>query len=132
MSSMGSVADTRTCEQCGKWFVPLREYARFCSADCRAAWNREHIADPTVDANALEWSIPAMREAGLMRPISFRVYSGTGDIQRLLAAYGCTTVQLARHRLRSSGAVWPGGGGRPRSLPAGFEPELTAPETSSS
>jgi len=53
----------RACEQCGTVFVPQREHARFCSADCRAAWNREHMGDPAVDASALAWSLTAMSEA---------------------------------------------------------------------
>jgi hypothetical protein len=57
------VADLRTCTQCGTSFVPRREHARFCSARCRAAWNREHVGDPTAEASALVWSITAMSEA---------------------------------------------------------------------
>ena len=56
------VADTRTCEQCGTSFVPRREHARFCSARCRVAWNREHMGDPQAGASALVWSITAMSE----------------------------------------------------------------------
>jgi hypothetical protein len=56
------VADTRTCEQCGIWFVPRREHARFCSAGCRAAWNREHTGDLKAGASALQWAITAMSE----------------------------------------------------------------------
>src|SRR5215475_5291229 len=51
----GLVADSRRCEQCGAVFVPVREHARFCTSDCRAAWNSEHLGDPGVDANALNW-----------------------------------------------------------------------------
>jgi hypothetical protein len=35
------MAETRLCERCGKEFEPKREHARFCSARCRVAWNRE-------------------------------------------------------------------------------------------
>jgi hypothetical protein len=58
-----AVADGRRCEQCGVVFMPQREHARFCSARCRAAWNREHMGDPAVEASALAWSLTAMREA---------------------------------------------------------------------
>src|SRR5215831_14188868 len=58
-----SVADTRACEQCGTVFVPQREHARFCGVGCRAAWNREHMGDPAVEASALQWSVTAMSEA---------------------------------------------------------------------
>jgi hypothetical protein len=57
------VADIRNCEQCGASFVPRREHARFCSARCRAAWNREHVSDLTAGASALVWSITAMGDA---------------------------------------------------------------------
>jgi hypothetical protein len=54
------MADIRNCEQCGTSFVPRREHARFCSARCRAAWNREHMGDLKAGASALRWSITAM------------------------------------------------------------------------
>lgn len=71
------MADTRKCERCGKLFEPKREHARFCSARCRVAWNREHVNpdkrvgarlapestdDPPTQESALAWSIIAMRE----------------------------------------------------------------------
>jgi hypothetical protein len=43
-------------------FTPSREHARFCSACCRVAWNRENIGDPTAETTALDWSIAAMRD----------------------------------------------------------------------
>jgi hypothetical protein len=75
------VADTRTCEQCGTSFVPRREHARFCSARCRAAWNREYTGDPKAGMSALRWSITAMsdttqrlpRLAAADRPQAFAV-----------------------------------------------------------
>jgi hypothetical protein len=56
------VADIRDCEQCGTSFVPRREHARFCSARCRAAWNREHMGDLKAGASALAWSVTAMSD----------------------------------------------------------------------
>lgn len=53
---------SRTCDQCGTSFTPRREHARFCSARCRVAWNREHQADPAAGINALAWSIIAMTD----------------------------------------------------------------------
>src|SRR5215469_13665132 len=53
----------RTCDQCGTSFTPRREHARFCSAACRVAWNREHLADPAAGVNALAWSIIAMADS---------------------------------------------------------------------
>jgi hypothetical protein len=64
----GLVADNRRCEHCGAVFVPRREHARFCSGSCRAAWNREHLGDPAVDASALTWSMAAMSEATARLP----------------------------------------------------------------
>jgi anti-sigma B factor antagonist len=64
----GRAADRRQCEQCGAVFAPAREHARFCTHDCRAAWNRERLGDPAVDACALTWSIAAMSEATARLP----------------------------------------------------------------
>jgi hypothetical protein len=55
------MADSRNCDECGAPFTPHREHARFCSARCRAAWNRRH-ADAPADTSALDWSITAMRD----------------------------------------------------------------------
>jgi hypothetical protein len=81
------VADTRNCERCGRLFEKKREHARFCSARCRVAWNREHVSpdkrggaswgqentdDPQTQESALAWSTIAMRETaerlGKVRP----------------------------------------------------------------
>jgi anti-sigma B factor antagonist len=65
----GGLADeSRRCEQCGAVFVPVREHARFCTSDCRAAWNRGHLGDPAVEASALTWSVAAMSEASARLP----------------------------------------------------------------
>ena len=56
----GGVVDLRECEQCAAQFEPRREHARFCSAECRDAWNRAHSADPAGGESALQWSIVAM------------------------------------------------------------------------
>jgi anti-sigma B factor antagonist len=64
----GSVADNCRCEQCGAVFVPVREHTRFCTSDCRAAWNRGHLGNPAVEASALIWSIAAMSEASTRLP----------------------------------------------------------------
>jgi hypothetical protein len=36
------MAESRECVRCGTTFEPKREHARFCSARCRVAWNREN------------------------------------------------------------------------------------------
>jgi anti-sigma B factor antagonist len=77
------VADTRNCEHCRTVFVPQREHARFCSAGCRADWNREHLGDPAVEVSALQWSITAMAEAA-----ERLTEMGVHDQPRALAAIG--------------------------------------------
>ena len=86
------MADTRRCERCGKEFEPKREHARFCSARCRVAWNRENWnqvnkvqqkwgsenwADEArgprnTGTSALSWALTAMRDTtgrlGRVRP----------------------------------------------------------------
>jgi len=56
------MTDTRECEQCGASFAPRREHARFCSARCRVAWNRQYVGDPAAEAGALGWSFAAMQD----------------------------------------------------------------------
>ena len=76
------MAESRQCARCGTRFEPKREHARFCSARCRVAWNRENWnrgnldkpnwgaesweqASPTgqgTSESALGWAIIAMRD----------------------------------------------------------------------
>jgi hypothetical protein len=56
------MTDTRECEQCGASFAPRREHARFCSARCRVAWNRQHLGDPAAEAGALGWTMAGMQD----------------------------------------------------------------------
>ena len=89
------VADIRDCEQCGTSFVPRREHARFCSARCRAAWNREHMGDPAAGASALAWSITAMSDTtGRLSRVR------TADRPRAFAAIGEAVwwITMARYR----------------------------------
>ena len=81
------MAETRTCEHCGSMFAPRREHARFCSARCRVAWNREHAPDPAAEATALDWSLTAMCDA-------------TGRLRR------ATAVNRRRALAAISEAVW--------------------------
>ena len=55
----GPVSDVRRCEQCGTEFVPRREHARFCSAECRLAWNKANVGHSDVSGAALVWSLTA-------------------------------------------------------------------------
>ena len=62
-------------------FTPRREHARFCSARCRVAWNRENTRDPEAEASAFDWAITAMRDAtGRLARVTGR------DRQRAFAA----------------------------------------------
>ena len=76
------MAETRRCERCGREFEPKREHARFCSARCRVAWNRENwnqgnaaqqkwgsenwAAEPRgpqdTGTSALRWAFTAMHD----------------------------------------------------------------------
>jgi hypothetical protein len=63
-------------------FEPRREHARFCSARCRTAWNRDKLGDPAPGRNALGWSVTAMRDtAGLLAGLA-------GDGSRAFAVIG--------------------------------------------
>ena len=55
--------EARTCARCGAVFEPRREHARFCSAACRIAWNREHVGGALPGDTALGWSAAAMGDA---------------------------------------------------------------------
>jgi len=57
-----SMTATRRCGQCGVTFTPRREHARFCSPECRVAWNRHHLRDAAAEDRALEWSVAGMRD----------------------------------------------------------------------
>ena len=59
----GRMSDVRRCEQCGTEFIPRREHSRFCSAECRLAWNKENARHAGVSVAALDWSLTAMSEA---------------------------------------------------------------------
>ncbi|MGD0555234.1 MAG: hypothetical protein ABSA93_09675 [Streptosporangiaceae bacterium] len=77
------MGDDRTCEQCGTLFEPRREHARFCSAECRAAWNREKLGDQAPESSALHWSVAAMNDtAELLSGV------GTHDRPKAVAVIG--------------------------------------------
>ena len=88
---MGLV-DTRECAQCGASFAPRREHARFCSAKCRVAWNRQIADNRPAGEGVLDWSLAAMREttsrllraSGFNRPHAYTVITE--------AVWWCTMV----------------------------------------
>lgn len=75
------MAEIRNCAQCGTPFTPGREHARFCSARCRMAWNREHAGVAAAPAVAIDWSVTAMTEAA-----GRLATARTWDLPRLAAA----------------------------------------------
>jgi hypothetical protein len=77
------MAEFRECAQCGTPFVPRREHARFCTARCRMAWNREHAGLAAAPAVAIDWSVTAMTEAAGRLALA-----GGWDQPRLAAAVG--------------------------------------------
>ena len=119
---MAPVADHRNCGQCGTSFVPRREHARFCSARCRAAWNREHSGDAAAGASALQWSVTAMsdttgrlpRMRAADRPRAFAVISE--------AVWWVTIVDatLVRHHPDAYDAVLAGQAPAERQLTEGI------------
>ena len=74
------MAEVRECAQCGTSFTPGREHARFCSARCRMAWNREHAGVAAAPAVAIDWSVTAMTEA------AGRLAAAGWELPRLAAA----------------------------------------------
>jgi hypothetical protein len=74
------MAEARNCQHCGMAFSPRREHARFCSAGCRAAWNRQNTTDPAHMTSALHWSLTAM--TGITQRLR---QTGTRDSARGLA-----------------------------------------------
>ncbi|HEX3962081.1 MAG TPA: hypothetical protein VHZ03_36545 [Trebonia sp.] len=79
------MGELRECAQCGTPFSPRREHARFCSARCRMAWNREHNGVAAAPAVAIDWSVTAMTEAA-----GRLAFAGTWEQPRLAAAVGET------------------------------------------
>ena len=80
-----AVAEVRECAQCGTPFTPRREHARFCSARCRIAWNREHAGVAAAPPVAIDWSVTAMTEAA-----GRLAAAGPWDLPRAAAAVGET------------------------------------------
>src|SRR5579875_966972 len=77
------MGDVRSCEQCGRLFEPRREHIRFCSAECRAAWNLEKLGDPAPESSAIHWSVAAMDDtAELLAGV------GTHDRPKAIAVIG--------------------------------------------
>jgi hypothetical protein len=79
------MAEVRECAQCGTRFTPEREHARFCSASCRMAWNREHAGVAATPAVAIDWSVIAMTES-----VGRVAAAGAWDLPQVATAVGET------------------------------------------
>ncbi len=79
------MAEVRECVQCGTSFSPGREHARFCSAQCRMAWNREHAGVAAAPSVAIGWSVTAMAEA-----VGRLAGASSWDLPRVAAVVGET------------------------------------------
>ncbi len=104
------MADTRNCEQCGTAFAPRREHARFCSARCRVAWNREKRSDPAAEVNALQWSLTAMSDTTERLPRA-RAWDGPRAFAVIGEAVWWVTIvdaTLVRHYPEAYDAVMAG------------------------
>lgn len=75
------MADIRECAQCGTAFTPRREHARFCSTDCRIAWNKDHDGVGAAPDAAIGWSVSAMADA-----VERFARAGSSDLPRAAAA----------------------------------------------
>lgn len=109
------MAEVRECAQCGTAFTPGREHARFCSARCRMAWNREHAGVAAAPAVAIDWSVTAMTEA------AGRLAAANWELPRLAAAVAETVwwvtlvdATLVRYHPRDYETALAGTGGRRR------------------
>ena len=108
------MADIRHCDQCGRAFEPRREHARFCSAACRVAWNREHRQDPATELGALGWSVAALDD------LAPRLAGLAAASQEQAAAVVSEAVVAGHDRRRHAGPLpheaydrsWPGSRGR--------------------
>jgi hypothetical protein len=79
------MAEVRECVQCGTPFSPVREHARFCSARCRMAWNRERAGVAAAPSVAIDWAVTAMAEA-----VGRLALARSWDLPRVAAAVGET------------------------------------------
>jgi hypothetical protein len=104
------MGDLRSCEQCATAFTPRREHARFCSAECRMAWNQQKLTDPAAGVTALRWSIGAMTDTADQLP-----WVRSGDRPRACELIGETVwwvtivdATLVRHHPDAYDAVMAG------------------------
>jgi hypothetical protein len=115
------VADIRSCEQCGTVFVPRREHARFCSARCRVAWNRQHMGDLEAGASALDWSVTAMSDT-MERLPRVTVWDRPRAFAVIGEAVWCVTIvdaTLVRHHPQAYDGVLAGQAPAQRELTEG-------------
>jgi hypothetical protein len=81
------MAETKACERCGAVFEPKREHARFCSARCRVAWNRESWN--RVNQDQQKWGSENWEQGGdavqpaLARPLDWAIIAMRDTTERL-------------------------------------------------
>jgi endogenous inhibitor of DNA gyrase (YacG/DUF329 family) len=93
------MAESRRCERCGRDFEPKREHARFCSARCRVAWNRENWNQAT--RHQQKWGSENWDDA----PRSPQD-TGTSALRWAFTAMHDTTRRLGRARASDRGQAF--------------------------
>jgi endogenous inhibitor of DNA gyrase (YacG/DUF329 family) len=92
------MAETRRCGRCGREFEPKREHARFCSARCRVAWNRENWNQVTRDQQ--KWGSENWADASGPQD------TGTSALRWAFTAMHDTTRRLGRARASDRGQAF--------------------------
>ena len=97
-------------------FTPRREHARFCSARCRVAWNRQNASDLPAEAGALDWSIAAMQEITdrLLRATGWDRLDAFGVISETVWRVTMVDATLVRYRPGDYNRVLSGAAGPER------------------
>ncbi len=80
------MAETRACERCGTAFEPKREHARFCSARCRVAWNRESLNRVNLTQQkwgSENWKQESVAQTALATPLGWAIIAMRDTTERL-------------------------------------------------
>src|SRR6185437_7845864 len=96
------MGDIRGCAQCGALFTPRREHARFCSADCRVAWDPERAF---AVISEMVWWVTIV-DATLVRyhPETYdTLMAGQGPAGRQVVEGTLAGLRFVRNRMRSLG-----------------------------
>jgi hypothetical protein len=101
--TLGPMTDSRECAQCRALFAPLREHARFCSARCRIAWNRQNRGVPGTGNSVLDWSVAAMRDSTERLLCASSLDRAEGYAIITEAVWWCTMVEATLLRYHPDG-----------------------------